>query len=254
MTRPDLDHEWERIAVTRRGSVTEVRLHRDGGPLVWDPQIHRELPQLFQALGDDKDTKVVLLTGTGDSFCAEIDLPAFKHSTGAWENTWLEGSRLLNNLVDLPMPVVSAIRGPARFHAEIPLLADIVLADQTAVFADKAHFTRGTPPGDGVHLVWLNLLGPNRGRSFLLLGSEIDANEALRLGLVAEVTQPESLLIRAHEIADELAALPRPTLMYAKAAINITLRRLFAEGLSHGLALEGLAYFARGGIIDPAAQ
>ena len=247
---PELDGPWERVRVSRRGAVTEVRLHTDGGPLVWDPAAHRELPLVFRALGDDETTKVVVLAGTGDSFCADIDLTAFRAEMTSWDNTWLEGTRLLANLVDLPVPVIGAVNGPAFFHAELPLLADIAIADTRAVFADKAHMTRGTPPADGVHLVWLNLLGPNRGRSFLLRGTEIDVHEAERLGLVTEVCPPDQLLERAHEIAAELATLPRPTLMYSKAAINITLRRLFAEGLSHGLALEGLAFFARGGITD----
>lgn len=250
----ELDGAWQRAVVSRTGSVTEVRLHSDGGPLVWDAVAHRELPQLFQAVGNDETTKVVVLTGTGDAFCRSMDLTSFQSSTRGWDEVWLEGTRLLEQLLDLRVPVISAVNGPALVHAEIPLLADVVLAAESTVFADKAHLTRGTPPGDGVHLVWLGLLGPNRGRAFLLTGEELDAREAHRLGVVAAVTSDDDVLTRAHQLAAQLAGLSRPTLLYTKAAINITLRRLFSEGLSHGLALQGLAYYARGGAIEPGAR
>lgn len=245
-----LDNGWERAVVTRTGSVTEVRLHRDGGPLVWDAVAHRELPRLFHAIRSDDTTKVVVLTGTGDSFCNSIDLTSFQASTGGWEAVWLEGTEMLEHLLNVPVPVISAINGPARIHAEIALLGDVVFASDTTVFADKAHLTRGTPPGDGVHLVWLSLLGPNRGRAFLMTGAEIDAHEALRLGVVAEITTVMDVLANAHRLAAQLAELPRPTLLYTKAATNITLRRFFTESLSHGLALQGLAYYARGATIE----
>ena len=95
-----------------------------------------------------------------------------------------EGKRLLMNLLDIPMPMISAVNGPALIHAEIPVLCDIVLASETAAFQDAPHFPNGIVPGDGVHLVWPLLLGANRGRYFLLTGQKLSAQEALTLGVV----------------------------------------------------------------------
>jgi enoyl-CoA hydratase/carnithine racemase len=108
------------------------------------------------------------------------------------------------------------------------------------VFADKAHFGYNAVPGDGVHLIWPYLLGPRRGKYFLMTGQEIGAAEALTLGVVAEVLPPEALSDRAWELALQWAAKPLPVLRYTREALNILEREtLGGTGLSHGLALEG---------------
>ena len=77
------------------------------------------------------------------------------------------------NLLNIEVPVISAINGPAWRHGEIPLLSDIVLAADTAAFQDSAHFPNGLVPGDGMHIVMPLLLGMNRGRYFLLTGQTL---------------------------------------------------------------------------------
>lgn len=97
-------------------------------------------------------------------------------------------------------------------------------------------------PGDGVHIVFTLLLGPNRARYFLLMGQEIDATEAKRLGLVNEVLPREDLLPRAREIAAQLMRQPRLVRRYTRVAITQNLRtQMAAELLGYGLAVEGLA-------------
>ncbi len=140
--------------------------------------------------------------------------------------------------------MVAAVDGRATVHAELAVLSDIVIASDRAVFADAPHFGFGTVPGDGVHLVWPYLLGPNRGRYFLLTGQRLGAAEAERLGVVSEVLAPEDLLPRARELAARLAGTPDVVLRYTRQAITLPLRRLMADGLAHGLALEGLGAYA----------
>jgi enoyl-CoA hydratase/carnithine racemase len=101
-------------------------------------------------------------------------------------------------LLEIEVPVISAVNGPAWRHSEIPLLCDIVLAADTAQFQDSAHFPSDVVPGDGMHIVYPLLLGMNRGRYFLLTGQTLNAQKALELGLVAEVHPPDKLLGRAH--------------------------------------------------------
>jgi len=114
-----------------------------------------------------------------------------------------------------------------------------VLAADTAVFSDAPHFAYGTVPGDGVHVVWENLLGANRGRYFLLTAQKIDADEAQRLGVVSEVHPADVVLARAHELAQNFASRPLSVLRYTRAALTMRLRRMLLDGLGHGLALEG---------------
>ena len=98
-------------------------------------------------------------------------------------------------------------------------------------------------PGDGVHVVWPMLLGPNRGRYFLLTGQKLSADEARDLGVVNEVVPPDDVLARAHELATQLAAQPDVTLRYTRAAFTHHLQRLMHDNLGYGLALEGLAAY-----------
>lgn len=233
------------------GGITELCLHTEGGSLVWDATVHRELAEIFHLLAMDQDTKVVLLTGSGASFCDSIDLQSFKDQPPGWENIWWEGQRLARGIVDLEVPVVAAINGPLTIHSEYPVMADIVIATPKTTFADRAHLVRGTVPGDGVHASWSLLLGPSRARYFLMTGATIAAEEAKAIGFVHEVVGSDDLLERARSVARDLARLPRHTLRYARATLSLPIRRHFTEDLSHGLALEGLGHYAAGGIRLP---
>jgi enoyl-CoA hydratase/carnithine racemase len=236
--------DWERIKVTRHGPVTEVLLHTRGDSLVFDATVHRELVELGDWLRNDRETRVMIFGGTGEVFCVEIDTPSFRQT--GWHDVWVEGRRSLLGLLDLDVPTISIVNGPARVHAELPVIADIVLACPEATFADHIHFVKGIVPADGVHIVWPRLLGPSRGTYFLLTGAELDVHEALRLGVVHEIHPRDKLLARAHEIAAPIAALPIETLMYTRAALRAADRRFFSEHLSHGLALEGLDMYVTG--------
>ena len=87
-------------------------------------------------------------------------------------------------------------------------MSDVVLASETAYFQDGPHFPSGIVPGDGAHVIWPYVLGPNRGRYFLITGQELDAKTALEYGAVNEVLPAEKLLPRAWEIAEQIAAKP----------------------------------------------
>jgi enoyl-CoA hydratase/carnithine racemase len=232
---------YESVELTRIDGVTEIRFHTNGGPLVWNPAAHREAGDVFAEVGGDPETRIVIVTGTGDSFCADIDRASFA-GRKSWDPIWWEGKRLLKCLLDIDVPVLGAINGPALIHAEIPLLADIVIAADTAVIADKAHFTTGSVPGDGVHLIWPYLLGSRRAKYFLMTNQELSASEALGLGVVNEVVPAAEVQDRVWTLARKFAEMPLPLLRYTREALNIVERERLLTGLSHGLALEGVAF------------
>jgi len=235
--------KYRNAGLTRdEDGILLVRLGTNGGSLIWSAEAHDELGCLFADIGADRGNKVVVMTGTGDAWCTGIDAASFKLSTaGDWDVVFWEGRRLLNNLMDIEVPIISAVNGPAIFHPEIPVLNDIVLASETAYFQDAPHFMSGIVPGDGAHIVWPDVLGSNRGRYFLLTGQALSAAEAKEYGAVAEVLPADRLLDRAMELARGIAAKPTLTGRYARHALTQRIKRLLAEGLSMGLAVEALA-------------
>ncbi|MGB4136888.1 MAG: enoyl-CoA hydratase/isomerase family protein [Microbacterium sp.] len=238
------DH-YRHATLTRTDGVLEVVLHSDGGPLVWGDSPHTELGYLFADIAADPENRVVVLGGAGDEFCARLDSSWVGAMTPEkWQKIFFHGHRLLLNLLDIEVPVVSVVNGPARVHAEIALLGDVVIGTPTSVLQDAPHFRFGAVPGDGVHVVWQELLGPNRGRSFLLLADRIEPDDAHRLGLYHSVeADAEAAWIEARRIAAGLAQKPTTVLRYSRFAMTRRLRRELAEGLNYGLALEGLGAF-----------
>lgn len=239
---------FENIIITRNEDIVELRIHHRGGPARWAPWggLHRELGIAFAEIAADADVRLILITGTGDTFCAEfetgVDIPVMSPST--WDVIFREGRSLLHNLLSIEVPVIAAVNGPAFIHAEIALLADVVLASENAVFADKPHAVAGVVPGDGVHTIWPMLLGPNRGRYFLMTGQEIGAREALALGLVGEVLPANELMPRARELARTIAARPAIANRYARVLLTRPIKERLAAELDQGLIMEGMAVLA----------
>lgn len=125
-------------------------------------------------------------------------------------------------------------------HSEYVLLADITIASEDATFADKPHGAFGIVPGDGVHVIYEEVLGVNRARYFALTQQELAPQEALALGLVNEVVPTSTVYNRALEIAVELATKPQLYLRYTTLALRQRLLQRLNDGTQLGMALEGL--------------
>jgi enoyl-CoA hydratase/carnithine racemase len=242
---------YQHIRLTREGGILEMQLHTRGGPLQWGARdghsIHAELGDAFYQIARDPENHVLILTGTGDEFLTGMDeQDGHEGAMDAlfWDRMAQEGRDLLVNYLDIGAMVVSAVNGPVTFHPELPTLADIVVASDTAVFADP-HLMIGAVPGDGAHVWWTMLLGPNRGRSFLITGERITAEEGKRLGFVTEVVPHGQPLARAREIAAGLAKMRPLTLRNARFAFTQEIKRRLLNDLHYGFALESLAAMQR---------
>jgi enoyl-CoA hydratase/carnithine racemase len=235
---------YDSIRLERRDGILQVTIHQDGGEAVMTASstgLHHQLGDAFYQIGRDPENRVVILTGAGDAFLTRMEVGGDQPLTTAeWDRIYKEGKDLLQNLLEIEVPVIGAANGPAFIHAELLTLSDIVIASERASFADKAHAPGGVVPSDGAHVWWPMLLGPNRGRHFLMTGCEISAQEAVTLGFVAEVVPHERTIERAWEVARELTAKPQLMLRYTRVALTQPIKRRMLEDLGYGLALEGL--------------
>jgi enoyl-CoA hydratase/carnithine racemase len=228
--------------IRSKSGVLEVALHTGGDTLIFDGHTHEQFVDLFHAIGSDSDNRVVILTGSGSAFMETISPEGFDFFTPqGYDKIYREGRKVLMNILDIEVPLIAAVNGPARLHSEYILLADIVLATPSTVFQDKPHFDFGIVPGDGVHLVWQEAIGTIRGRYFILTRQELDAQTAKEWGAVNEIVAADKLLPRAREIAEGLAKLPPLTARYTRIALTQKLRRIIDEGVTLGLALEGIS-------------
>lgn len=240
---------YRNIRFERRDGILEVALHTNGGPMQWGADvgcIHDQLGQAFYDIAHDRDNKVMILTGTGDAFCKDRNPTEYNEAFSAdyWYRISREGRDMLMNLLEIDVPVISAINGPALIHSELAVLADIVLAADTAAFRDS-HMGIGVVPGDGCHSVWNLLLGHNRAHYYLLTSETMSVQDAYRFGVVHEILAPTKVLPRAWEIATQLVKKPVNTLRYSRLLFAQPMKEAFQRDLAFGLALEGLSVSAK---------
>ena len=200
ITFSDYQNKYESIRLDRANGVLEMTLHTGGESLVFDRTIHEELGFAFADIAADRENRVVILTGAGKDFCAQFDPESFEAFNGlgpditatGWDQTHWRGLHNIRAELDIPVPMIGVLNGPALAHSELALLCDVVLASETATIQDEPHFGNGVAPGDGVHVVFPLLMGINPGRYFLLTQQVLNAHDAKAAGLVNEVLSPRS--------------------------------------------------------------
>lgn len=234
---------YQNFALSRSaGGVLTLRFHTGGGPHTFDGTTHHDLPRLLDDIAFDTDNRVLVLTGTGDSFISNIDGPSLGDLTKpmAADVLYTEGRRGLQRLADLEIPIIAAVNGPATVHSEYALLADVVIASDTAVFADVPHLAFAIAPGDGLFVVWEEVLGLNRARYLEITQGSFTAQEALSWGAVAKVVPLDQVLPQAQELAEQMTQRPHLTNKYMAVVFRQRISRRLAEGTLTGMALEGL--------------
>lgn len=221
--------------------VLVVEFNTDGGPLVFTAQDHTEFTDVFYHIAQDRDTKLVILTGAGGEFIPGIDFPSFGNVSDpdVWSRVHDEGVQLLENLANIRVPVIAAVEGRAHVHSEYALLANVIVAGESATFHDLPHFAGGIVPGDGIFTTWSYRAGPGRAEAFLLNPSPVSASLAQSWGVVSEVTKDGDALARARELANIYLQAPEVTRRNTRVHFMQPLKERLVREVGYGLSLEG---------------
>ncbi len=170
----------------------------------------------FDRLVADADVKVIIITGDGPVFSAGFDLAEFADPDPALQRRlWSSSDRFHHTVLRCPIPVVAAVNGPAIAGGfDLAVLADVRIASTEARFAHVEHTF-----GDVVYRPLREIVGGGIARDLVLTGRNVDASEALRIGLVSQVVPVDELLATATQVARTIAVAPRDILQRTKAKI-----------------------------------
>jgi enoyl-CoA hydratase/carnithine racemase len=197
----------------------------------------KELARAVKAAGDDRDVRVVILTGAGDkAFSAGADLKEARerapveHSRDLVEG-WYEALRQIERL---RKPVIAGVRGWAvGGGTELAMACHLVIAGTSARFG-QPEILRGHIPGGGGTVRMPRLVGQSRALYYLLTGEDLSAVEAERIGLVTKVVDDA-------RVVDEAKALGRRIARLSRLAVELTLRSVIGgrdASVEAALALE----------------
>src|SRR5437879_11896232 len=125
--------------------------HNNGGPFAFTAQDHTELVDAFYRIAQDRANKIVILTGAGGDFIPSIDFSSFGNvaDPGVWSQVHDEGVQIVENLANIRVPVIAAIEGRVHVHSEYDLLANVIVAGESALFNDLTTFPVGIVRGGG---------------------------------------------------------------------------------------------------------
>lgn len=231
--------EYKNIRFEKDGPVAVVTIDR---PKVLNALNHEtiaELDHCFTAIAGDDGVLCVILTGGGEkSFVAGADINELVVTdlvSGRANSD--RGQALLFKIENLPQPVIAAIDGFALGGGcEMAMACDIRLASEKAKLG-QPEVSLGVIPGYGGTQRLPRLVGRGKAKQMILTGDHINAEEALRIGLVDEVYPPEELMSRVMDMARKIASKGPLAIKSAKEAINLGLDVDLKSGCKHEAAL-----------------
>jgi enoyl-CoA hydratase len=195
-----------------------------------DQELHDDLCSLMTWLRGVRDFRAIVLTGEGKAFSAGGDYRWFPklREPGALEELRRAGKQLIWDMLDVEVPIVAAINGPAMgLGATLALLSDVVFMSEDSMIGDP-HVRVGIVAGDGGTAIWPLALGPALAKRYLLTGDPITAQQAHSIGLVTHVSPPADLHRDAMAFAQRLASGAPLAIRYTKLAVNSWMKTVLA--------------------------
>ncbi len=230
---------YQTIQYETKGPVAYVTISRPEALNALNETVLHELSDVMQTIEADEACRVVILTGAGRSFVAGADIAQMCPMTTAEGRAFSAyGQQVMNFMESMKKPIIAAVNGFALGGGcELAMACDIRIASTKAKFG-QPEVGLGIIPGFGGTQRLSKLVGRGMAKYLILTAETIGAEEALRIGLVEKVTEPEALLPTCEEIAARIAAKAPIAVGIAKSCIN----EGYALDLHTGSSLEAAAF------------
>jgi 2-(1,2-epoxy-1,2-dihydrophenyl)acetyl-CoA isomerase len=218
---------YENIQVSTADCIQTITLNRPDRLNAFIGHMRRDLAEALEHAGSDRNVRVVVITGAGRGFCAGGDVAFMaelmqRRNAEEFSRILGAGRRVILAIRQMTKPVIAAINGPASgAGCNLALACDLRIASSDATFSQS--FAKvGLHPDWGGSYFLPRLVTPNKACEMFFLGESIDAEEAMRLGIVNQVVAPEELESATLELAQRLRAAPPIALAGAKHAVYMS--------------------------------
>jgi enoyl-CoA hydratase/carnithine racemase len=220
------------LLVTTDAGIMTVTINRPERRNAANWEVWTGLERAFDAALDDRDVRVLVVTGAGGAFCSGQDL---NELGDGGKSSSLEVMRRLGGIAkrlqQLPKPTIAKVGGVAAgAGANLAFLCDLVVASAEARFI-QSFSARGLSPDFGGSWLLPRLVGLSKAKELALLAAPLSASEAMGLGLVNRVVPAEDLDRAVDEWATRLAAGPPQALGLTKALLNQSLESSLDQAL-----------------------
>lgn len=213
--------EFKNLILEKDGKVAVLTINRPNALNALNSETLKELDCAINTISNDDEILTVILTGAGKAFVAGADITEMKDfNTIEGRKFGILGNRVFRKLENLDKPVIAAVNGFALGGGcEISMACDIRIASEKAKFG-QPESGLGITPGFGGTQRLPRLVGMGMAKQLIYTGEIIKADEALRIGLVNKVVEPEKLMEEAKSLANKIVANAPVAVTLCKAAIN----------------------------------
>jgi enoyl-CoA hydratase len=234
---------YETITIDKRGPVALLTINRPDKLNALNKQVHIDGVAALDELKSDKDVRVLVITGAGEkSFVAGADISEFVDQTPNGQRDMFNERTLFNTIDSFPKPVIAMINGFCLGGGnELALACDIRTASEKAKFS-QPEINLGIMCGGGGTQRLTRLIGEGRAMEIMLTGDMIDAETALRFGLVNHLWPADDLEAKTMELANKIAEKAPIALQLTKEAVKFASRSNLDEGLRREVDLFALCF------------
>lgn len=224
---------YETLILEKENGIGIVTLNRPDRLNAINTQLILDIEDVLDEIYEDREIRVVILTGAGRGFCPGADLKQPPGSTPAKRRPLGRRYTFNNKLEDVGKPVIAAINGPCNGGGvEMALCCDFRIASEAASFG-MGEVKLGVIPLGGATARLPRLIGIARAKEFLYFGNTIGAQEAYEIGLVNKVVPHEELIPEAKRWAAELMERAPLALMMLKSCVNVGMQMDLLDALDY---------------------